>query len=832
MASSRIKIPSAITLLNAPTDIQQYWKCVSYILKQHRNCQVDVLQRMIHDIRIYYRAIMNNMDMYPEEIDTTTQSILLDLENRISSIQNGGADDTRKMSHVDNQIPHHTGTTDSLSKPACASDNNVHHNQQCSPKPDKSMNSVDRSKGLSSSADAPGNTEHIPDDAGAKPKHNHEYISTRTHDTMMAEKMNRIEELHLQLEHESREYLKLEQQMDGSNCSMYSQTSMSRGDHMHDGQYKTNIDNNHDLHQPMHERTAGDMHQPTSSRSAYVDNVYPPTSQQMHNLHPTTSEGRAYMSNLHQTTSQRSGNMNGLHQPISRRTYVDGWQPPMPVRTMYADDPPYSHHMSRGTVPSKDSYQPMSAGYTEGPQTRRPAYAGIQYPHMPGRTYNVPSQHNPPTGRSAFTDGAHREQQPAYRRDVCRDGVDMRQPTDVQQLAQAISGAIKINHLPLPELSIFDGRALDYVPWRTNFDLAVTKSGMAPREKLRYLKASTGPRVHKLIDGVDYLGSDEAFGCALQRMDDRYGDERHVVQEFRRKLSEFASFHEHDTVALQDYSDLLIQVEIAYNSLLGLRILDDSQQLSNLAKKLPPGIKRRWATHMFSLIKNGIHPIYRDFVAFVQGQSETWNDPSIAVLFDRDSKINKSRNMNTSSTAEKPTCIYCHKSNHTMAKCFKFARQSNINKQTFIRDNLLCYGCLESGHIRSKCNSKVTCTQCQGQHPQPIHGLFNAIKEQQMHNSNNNNEEHNTTEYTGNTESNTSRAGVHSIQSQSSAQDGYSRQDDQYDSGRNERQSNYHDHYSPLSTHTRTECTEPQQTSMSSNYRQQNDTQQSNVQQL
>ena len=181
--------------------------------------------------------------------------------------------------------------------------------------------------------------------------------------------------------------------------------------------------------------------------------------------------------------------------------------------------------------------------------------------------------------------------------------------SDFVQLADAITQSMQLSRLPVAKPSIFNGNVLEYRPWRVAFDMLITQKQLAAREKLLYLKEYTGPKVHKLIAGVDYLDSEDAFIVAIKNLDKRYGDDIFVADGFRNKLADFNTLKANDYAGLQEYADLLSQIEIAYHCIEGLHVLDDIKEIIKLSKKLPDHTIRKWATRMYVLkIEQGRQP--------------------------------------------------------------------------------------------------------------------------------------------------------------------------------------------------------------------------------
>ena len=83
--------------------------------------------------------------------------------------------------------------------------------------------------------------------------------------------------------------------------------------------------------------------------------------------------------------------------------------------------------------------------------------------------------------------------------------------------------------------------------------MLVTNKPLEAREKLLCLKEYTGTKVHKLIAGVVFLNSNDAFVVALNKLDRRYGDDMYVTEALRNKLLNCDNIKSNDYSALLDY---------------------------------------------------------------------------------------------------------------------------------------------------------------------------------------------------------------------------------------------------------------------------------------
>ena len=117
--------------------------------------------------------------------------------------------------------------------------------------------------------------------------------------------------------------------------------------------------------------------------------------------------------------------------------------------------------------------------------------------------------------------------------------------------------------------------------------MLLTNKPLGVREKLLYLKEYTGTKVYTLIAGVEFLNSNDAFVVEVNKLDRRNCDDIYVTEALRNKLLNFDNIKANVYSALLDYVDILQPVEMVYESIPGMRILDDINEILNLAKVLP-----------------------------------------------------------------------------------------------------------------------------------------------------------------------------------------------------------------------------------------------------
>lgn len=310
-------------------------------------------------------------------------------------------------------------------------------------------------------------------------------------------------------------------------------------------------------------------------------------------------------------------------------------------------------------------------------------------------------------------------------------------------LAEAVATAINMSRLPPPEPFIFDGNPLTYTDWVFAFDGLIGNKQCSIVEKLHYLKRYVSGKALEVVDGYFLLQSQDAYYKAKAELKKRFGDPYTVSEAFRSKIERWAPIKDHDSEGLRRYSDFLRQCETAKNTLKELSILDDSRENKKMLQKLPEWLGKRWVRYVtIHQQDTGAFPDFAKFCRFLakeakiacnplildlhtnvkhsQAKTEFWQNPRKSTLATQNHNHIESNSDNKTSSKQ---CLYCDMSNHATAKCGKVNRLPFKEQREFLRNNHLCFACLDGNHGYKECQSPGKCDICKGEHPTALHKL-------------------------------------------------------------------------------------------------------------
>jgi hypothetical protein len=223
-------------------------------------------------------------------------------------------------------------------------------------------------------------------------------------------------------------------------------------------------------------------------------------------------------------------------------------------------------------------------------------------------------------------------------------------------------------------------------------------------------------------------------------LDKRFGDPFSVACAFKDKIEKWPKVAANDHDGLRKFSDFLCQVEVVSRENPSLNVLNDDTQNRMILNKLPNWIVTRWAreVHRVSQLSRN-YPVFAEFVSFLRYEADIVCNPVTALSGRNDAFNGRSDSSNKDKQKAKHTdgktlntvlqhCLFCDKDNHSLEKCFKFESKSIEDRQTFIKQKGICFGCLSQGHIRKKCKKRLKCSKCDKLHPTILHSEVCPVK--------------------------------------------------------------------------------------------------------
>ena len=300
-------------------------------------------------------------------------------------------------------------------------------------------------------------------------------------------------------------------------------------------------------------------------------------------------------------------------------------------------------------------------------------------------------------------------------------------------LFKSISELVNINRLPVPEPGVFDGDPLQFLAWKSAFCTLIEKRGIAPSERVHYLKRYLSGDALKCVSSLLLIPTDDSYVEAMALIEKRFGDPYNIACAFKSKIENWPKIHSRDSRSLRDFSDFLKQCEVAARHNPSLRVLNDDTQNRVMLSKLPDWLVSRWAREVHKIRQSTQqYPLFANFVSFLSREADIACEP-VTMLHTEKKDHNTSGGkktsqgtshltLNTVNANQNSACHFCQKTNHPLEKCFKFKSKPMQERKAFIIEKKLCFGCLSPGHSSKFCKQRLYCSECKKRHPTPLHG--------------------------------------------------------------------------------------------------------------
>ena len=304
---------------------------------------------------------------------------------------------------------------------------------------------------------------------------------------------------------------------------------------------------------------------------------------------------------------------------------------------------------------------------------------------------------------------------------------------DNESFSKCFAEQMYINRIPLPEPGIFRGDPIDYPCWKEAYDTLIGSRRLPARERVHYLRRYLGGPARQAVEGFLVLATEDAYQCAMNLLEKRFGDPFTIAGAYRDKLEAWSRVPSRDGDSLRCFADYLQQCAVTMQGNSSLNVLNDERQNRFMLTKLPDDVSARWARYVANYRKShGSFPKFVEFANFVSGEADIACDPVTKVPMPKTATAQEKPkrkpekragtfSTNTSVTAPLPCCGMCKTKGHDLSKCKKFLELDLAARTNFIKENDLCFGCLKSGHRSRACRSRLKCDTCNKQHPSCLH---------------------------------------------------------------------------------------------------------------
>ncbi|XP_043241728.1 uncharacterized protein LOC122391661 [Amphibalanus amphitrite] len=291
-------------------------------------------------------------------------------------------------------------------------------------------------------------------------------------------------------------------------------------------------------------------------------------------------------------------------------------------------------------------------------------------------------------------------------------------------------------HLPMLEMSTFDGDLGKYRCFMRAFHANIVAKVSNEEEKLSYLHQYTRGRPREIVSTCLHLPPEQGFTEAISLLERRYGGTIQVAAGLVDQLLQCSNLKADDVEGLETFA---IQLRGSMNALSNLPCgtgAVDVKTIRLLLEKVPPFFRDKWRVKVDEIEQTDHRQAeFKDFVLFIEREARIACNPSYGrhvtsqnakqLYGERkpgpgNSVRGKLLSGNVNPSRFPLTCLQCDQ-NHEISECPQLGRMKRDEKIEFIHSNRLCFGCLRPNHTAKYCKDRKICKTCQGSHPTALH---------------------------------------------------------------------------------------------------------------
>ena len=293
--------------------------------------------------------------------------------------------------------------------------------------------------------------------------------------------------------------------------------------------------------------------------------------------------------------------------------------------------------------------------------------------------------------------------------------------------------------LPCTEPESFDGSdPTSYKSFILSFDRTISQRCTDNADKFYFLLKYTKGKPHELVASCNFKDPKIGYTKARKLLEEHYGNEFNIANSYLEKLENWEPIEAENGEALNDFALFLSHCATMMQDMTALNQLNSLREIRDIVKKLPWNLRTKFREQAGNKICDGEAITFQFLSDFVNKQAQILTLPLIGDIKDdkRRSKSNSTKNVETwktnkksfhanlSTNKEKDQICPCCKKNHPLDICFFFLKKTMEQRENFIKEKKLCFGCLHptsAEHSAKTCKRRNTCKKCSKKHPTSLH---------------------------------------------------------------------------------------------------------------
>ena len=275
-------------------------------------------------------------------------------------------------------------------------------------------------------------------------------------------------------------------------------------------------------------------------------------------------------------------------------------------------------------------------------------------------------------------------------------------------IAEALYKLEASKDIPTIKLMKYDGSPLTYVEFIDRFKLLIhDKPHLSDDVRMAQLKMHLVGRAERVISGLGSQGA--MYATALKTIKEHFGQPSVIARAYITKLVDNQKIQTNDRQSLQELSFDVINCVAVLKQINHLADVNATENLRKIITGLPDHLIDKWKGVASDLREKGETPSFQHIGRFIRKRVKAEFDPDFGDIQKSDKRRPLRGIHSGQKDFKKPLKCYVCSEEHRVVECPTFSGCTIEQKVQHVRDQRLCFSCLNRGHVTKDCKSKVKC---------------------------------------------------------------------------------------------------------------------------
>ncbi len=270
-------------------------------------------------------------------------------------------------------------------------------------------------------------------------------------------------------------------------------------------------------------------------------------------------------------------------------------------------------------------------------------------------------------------------------------------------------------------LPSFSGNPMDWPIFAHHYRQSTEDCGFTSAQNMARMEKALQGEARRHVRALMIVP--ENAEAVMTRLEQRYGRPEFVVQVLVEIARKTPTPSEGKLSTIVDFAGAISNLVTTIETLRIPAYLNNPQLMQELVDKLPDGLKLQWGMKSLE-IESSTLTHFAEWIDRVALAASKVSTPKLNFRERREEGFNAAVEDAASTSSSSRSCVVCRKDSHAPSSCERFKRMKVDDRWKCVKENSLCFRCLEKGHSIRDCRMKWTCKAegCSKRHHTLLHG--------------------------------------------------------------------------------------------------------------